>query len=357
MTAKCNARRSHDGSRVPQLMRLSVGMLCAALCGTVHPCAIGAQGRSTSDPRTDSGRTQLHVRYDADRWSVVAVTERGDSLTLYLDTGGGTCFLSTGAARRLGLVPVWSRQISPVSKTDSVQVVTLPRLSAQGMIPLPATEPPIGDRFLVFPDTDFSKDGFLGRTWFSGRVWVFDYPARTLAIRTRGLDRSAGPVGRVALGFQTDSVGQRTTQFPRLRVAVSGDSLDLLFDTWATVFPTPTAIAQFGDGGPPARGASFITQDVFDRWRQRHPDWRVIDRAQVIGKDTVPMILVPQVMIGGLASGPVWFTIRPTRNFHLGMSRWMDQQIDGALGGSALKYFRVTVDYPNAVALFERPGR
>jgi len=32
----------------------------------------------------------------------------------------------------------------------------------------------------------------------------------------------------------------------------------------------------------------------------------------------------------------------------------MDLPIAGALGGSALRYFRVVVDYPNAVAYFHR---
>ena len=53
--------------------------------------------------------------------------------------------------------------------------------------------------------------------------------------------------------------------------------------------------------------------------------------------------------------GPVWFTRRPDPNFHQFASFWTDKQVEGALGGSALKYFRVTLDYPNAVAVFERP--
>ena len=338
-------------------MRHSIATLGVALCSAMHASVVAGQDGRMPGLQSGAPPIPLHVRYDADRWSVVTVTQRGDSLTLYLDTGGGTCFLSTVAARRLGLAPMWSRQVSPVSGAESVQVVTLPPLSRQAAIPLPATEAPIGERFLVFPDTEFSKDGFLGRTWFAGLVWVFDYPARSLAVGAGPLLRDAGPLGRVSLGFQVDTAGKRTTQFPRVRVAVDGDSLDLLLDTGATVFLSPNAIASLADGGPAARAASFITQDVFDRWRARHPDWRVIDRAQVIGKDTVPMILVPQVIVGGLASGPVWFTIRPTRNFHQGMSRWMDRQIDGALGGSALKYFRVTADYPNGIALFERLSR
>jgi hypothetical protein len=42
-------------------------------------------------------------------------------------------------------------------------------------------------------------------------------------------------------------------------------------------------------------------------------------------------------------------------NFLDWMSQWTDAPIVGALGGSALQYFRVTLDYPRAVALFERP--
>jgi hypothetical protein len=37
------------------------------------------------------------------------------------------------------------------------------------------------------------------------------------------------------------------------------------------------------------------------------------------------------------------------------MSQWMDRRVEGALGGSALAFFRVTVDFPDAVAVFERP--
>ena len=67
------------------------------------------------------------------------------------------------------------------------------------------------------------------------------------------------------------------------------------------------------------------------------------------------MIEVPSISIGGHAVGPVWFTVRPDRNFHQFMSRWMDRRIEGAVGGSAFRYFRITLDYPNAVAEFEKP--
>jgi hypothetical protein len=52
--------------------------------------------------------------------------------------------------------------------------------------------------------------------------------------------------------------------------------------------------------------------------------------------------------------GPVWFTRRPDRNFHEYISSMMDARVEGALGGSALHFFRVTVDYPGRVAVFQQ---
>jgi hypothetical protein len=64
------------------------------------------------------------------------------------------------------------------------------------------------------------------------------------------------------------------------------------------------------------------------------------------------MIEVPEVLVGGHPVGPVWFTERANESFHDYMSRWMYRSIEGALGGSALRYFQVTLDYPAAVAHF-----
>jgi hypothetical protein len=66
------------------------------------------------------------------------------------------------------------------------------------------------------------------------------------------------------------------------------------------------------------------------------------------------MIQVRELRVGGQIVGPAWFTMRPDKNFHEFMSQWMDRPVDGALGGSVLRYFRVTLDYPGATATFER---
>jgi hypothetical protein len=115
---------------------------------------------------------------------------------------------------------------------------------------------------------------------------------------------------------------------------------------------TDSAHALLADGRPARRAASFISAAVFDRWRAAHPEWRVIERATSFG---APMIEVPEVEVAGYRIGPVWFEGRRAGVFEEWMSQWMDAPIVGALGGNALRFFRVTADYPNAVAVFEKP--
>jgi hypothetical protein len=197
-------------------------------------------------------------------------------------------------------------------------------------------------------------DGLLGREWFAGRVWTFDYPRHQLLLRSAGDLPPHSPKHRVALGFQTDSAGRRIVNFPRIRVLIDGDSLDLLFDTGAMTALTDSAHAALADGRPSRRASSFVIQSVFDRWRKHHPRWEVIEGADQLGDLTFPMIKVPDVEVGGFRVGPVWFTARPDQNF-VRFSLWMDRPIMGALGGSALQYVQVTIDYPGSVAVFARP--
>jgi hypothetical protein len=299
-----------------------------------------------------SGRA-LPARFLADRPYAVPVTARGDTLLLFLDTGGGANMLYTPALERLGLAAEWMR-----ADGDSMQLARLPAFSSGASIPLPGAASPTDDRLMVVPpqagSTD-AADGMLGRTWFADRVWRLDYPAHTLTLLGDGTPASASTSGthRVPLGFQADSAGRRTTHFPRIRVEIDGDSLDLLFDTGATANLTDAAWATLrGDGEPRERATSFIAQSVFERWRRRHPDWRVVEHADL--PLDMPMLQVPEVRVGGHTVGPAWFTMRPDRNFHQFMSQWMDRRVDGALGGSVLRYFRLTLDYPSATATFER---
>ena len=119
----------------------------------------------------------------------------------------------------------------------------------------------------------------------------------------------------------------------------------------AKLFVLPRNKKLLGDDLPLQRGASFLVRSVFEKWHQKHPEWRSFDMKTLTGG---AMIEVPEVVIGGYKVGPVWFTVQSDVGFQEVMKPLMDKPIVGALGGSALHYFRLTVDWPNAIAVFDR---
>jgi hypothetical protein len=194
------------------------------------------------------------------------------------------------------------------------------------------------------------EDGFLGTTWFQDRVWTLDYPAKEFTYHAANPPGVPAGAQVLRLGFRTDSLGRRLQHYPRIAVEVDGETLQLLFDTGATTILSDSALTALQDGRSPARATSFIARAVFDTWRTRHPEWRVIPRAEAFSG--MEMIEVPRVALGRLEVGPVWFTVRNDVNYR-NFSRSFDQPIVGALGGNALRAFRITLDYPRARAVFE----
>jgi peptidoglycan/xylan/chitin deacetylase (PgdA/CDA1 family) len=192
----------------------------------------------------------------------------------------------------------------------------------------------------------------LGQQWFADRVWTFDYPNKRLLLRADGDLPEGKAEHRVSLGFKASPSGKRAMHFPRIQVSIDGEAVDLLFDTGASTELTEAALSVLKDRRPAVRATSFITANLFEKWRKRHPEWRVIEGAEARSNEA--MIEVPKVVVAGHTVGPVWFTRRADKNFHEYMSQWMDKRIEGALGGNALYYFRVTVDYPRSVAVFEK---
>jgi hypothetical protein len=297
--------------------------------------------------------TAMPALYDGDRYFVQPVTSSGQTLTFYTDTGGGL-FIYRDSAERFGL------KITNAAEEgkEPFYVASLPTLRADATIPLPEWRQ---GRLPVIPrdakSHEFSskihEDGMLGQEWFAEHIWTFDYPKKRLLLRAPGdAPKVTGP-HRVELGFQKDEKGERALDFPRIRAEIDGTAFDLLLDTGATVELSETAAAALKDRGPRIRATSFIVASTFDDWTRRHPDWRVIRQADEYQNE--PMIRVPSVKVGGWEVGPVWFTRRADKNFHEFMSRFMDQTIEGALGGNVLRTFRLTIDYPGAAAYFEKP--
>jgi len=299
-----------------------------------------------SETTTDSGTVELPTQFAENRIVVTPRLRTGEQLTLLTDSGGGL-FLTVAAVQRLGF------EVTQRPGPDDLEqdVATLPPFAADATIPLIeefGRTLPVSEESLAQEGERI--DGLLGQKWFAERVWTFDYPARKL-LQHIGDDANLPEGQPVTLGFATDSSGRRWANFPRISVKIDGVIHDLLFDTGATVRLTDSPGPDLADAAPGCRGTCFIGHDIFNRWRRRHPDWRVIPGADA-NLNGAPMIEVPSVTLAGREAGPVWFVERPNWNFHHWMSQWMDRRIDGALGGSALQYFRVTVLYPRALALF-----
>ncbi len=317
-------------------------LLHGACAGSSDPSPTSA-ARPTGADRYEAcpGMLVVPTRYHEDRFIARPVVARtGEVIELYLDTGGNS-FLYADVVDRLGL-----RRVRVRPEPGALDEVQFPAVSPRGSMPLPHTR----DGRVLVMERDTAGEGYagmLGPEWFGGRRWLFDYPGRRLVLlRGRCHLRLMRSAHVVRLGFAEG------LHFPRIQATIDGETLNLLLDTGAHTRLAPEAHATLADGREPIRATSFITSTVFRRWERKHPDWQVV-RAAEMGSGQ-PMIRVPRLTVAGYTVGPVWFTRRADRNFHDFMSRWMDRRIDGALGGNALRHFRVEVDYPRQRAAFAK---
>ena len=290
-------------------------------------------------------QTALPVRYEEHRFFVEPVTTSGQKLLFFTDSGGGL-FIYKDAAEKLASVKTGK---------DGNEPIDFPAFKTGFSIPVPLGSDGklyVLDRTPNAPNLGDSQ-GMLGQAWFGGRIWTFDYPGKKLILWDKSPEifkkKSSKPV---TFGFKTDENNKRALNFPRIQVEIDGEVFELLFDTGATTFLTKEVLEALKDGGKEERATSFITNTTFEKWRKKHPEWRVIEKAEKTTGEA--MIEVPEIKIAGYTVGPVWFTRRADKNFHEFMSKFMDKQVEGAIGGNALRHFRITVDYPQARAIFEK---
>jgi hypothetical protein len=320
--------------------------------------ALGASAIEGSDGLIEPApgkAVTIPTRYSGDRFLAVPTAKGGEKLTMLADSAGGT-FLLGDVARRLKL------EISEMplegENGQKLRVADLPAFEPGAAIP-----PPLGykgAKTLVFeakpgqlPAFFKPYSGLLGQQWFAGRVWTFDYPGKRLLWRAPGDLPRHDAAHEVKLGFRKSATGERETNFARIPVQIDGETLDFVFDTGATNILPDDVLKQVGDGGPAERGTSFLARSQFAKWHKKHPDWRALEFVRTLTGSA--LIQVPQVTIGGFNVGPVWFTVQPDRAFHSYMASMMDKPTEGALGGSAFRQLVITVDWPNAIAVFERP--
>lgn len=326
-------------------LRVVLGLLAfSAGRGSHDPCTGAVHGRALP---VDFAGGLMFVR-----WHMRA----GNSLRFFLDTGGNTWLFPESLTRVPApidtLVQNGYKTFQVHFSSDLGDSLVLPVTpgpapsggwtdSATMMVSLQPPAPAFGIGGPV--------DGVLGGYWFADRVWVLDYPAHEILYNGSAQTGPADPGCWVPLGFQVyRPTGQRTTQFPRIAARIDGEEIQFLLDTGARTILSDSAWQIVGREEPRQRGASYITKSRFDEWHRRHPDWLTILHADAI--DSFPMIRVPRIRVGRETIGPVWFTQRPDRNFSQFMSRYTDQPVEGALGGSAWKGVTLVLDYPRARA-------
>lgn len=300
-----------------------------------------------------AGAQELPAQFDHDRIHLTVGAPDQTTLRIYTDSGGGWNAIGKAAVERLHLRSVGRVEIDERSTADAVD---FPALMSRGGVPAPSgDEPWLQGRLAVVPDTElFGDDAFLGSRWFGGRVWKIDYPKRSFSLLPGWTPAADDHV--IALGFAKDEDGQRALNFPRVTITVAGKAIEVLLDTGATAKLAPGAAATVKEAPGTLVGTSFIAKSTFDEWHAAHPGWRVIEDGDTVTGHAMPMIEVPEVSMGGVSFGPVWFTQRPDKNFREWMSSMMDQPIEGAIGGSGLKYLRIVLDYPAAKAYVHKPA-
>jgi hypothetical protein len=267
----------------------------------------------------------------------------GGTLSFFAHTGGGS-FLLGERARRAGIKPMADESGNLFVDMDVLLgQAGLPMSGHTEALMLPAAE----------GDLECGADGTLGQNWFSQHVWSIDFPGQQLSCYQPAL--SAEGEYTLPLTFKQDENGQRLAHLPVVKIEIDGMALPFILDTGAKLLPTAEAAEMMGYNPmmnmPVA--TSFIAESILEQWEAAHPEWRLIEHAdQELGN--VKLLEVPAISVAGQEVGPVWFCSRSDEHYLVYASRYTDRPVVGALGGSALQHFKLTLDYPNALAKFEK---
>lgn len=294
---------------------------------------------------TEAAGQKLPADFTHNRIHLVAHASDGTRLTAYVDSGGGADIIDPALQSRLKLASAGE----VVDEEGKFALVDYPSWLEKNGIPAPPDDERLRGKLLVMPLNHGSDyDVFLGAPWLSGRVWLIDYGRHEMILAPDW--KPTAKDHALPLGFQVDDRGMRPTSMPRMTVTIDGTPLDMLLDTGAMVTLTADGASAFHVEPGTIVGGGFIMKALFDEWRAKHPDWRVIEYGEAIGGAGNAMIEVPRVTVAGFTVGPVWFARRLDSNFAQWMSSMTDKPIVGAFGGSGLQYFRVVLDYPRSTA-------
>jgi hypothetical protein len=293
-------------------------------------------------------------------------TVTGDSIRAFCDTGGGISMIFPPVIRRLKLESKvktgFIKYIMPmkyIAYEDVIRDPNIPPLSLPRHFFIARYLKKVEEPVFFVPDEDGETkeilqimpevDAFLAQNFFMDKAWTFDYLNQQLWVNTPLSLKDTLSPNVQKLGFKKDENGLKKFGHPSMQIEVDGEVIDVLFDTGATSVLSENGRKQLGTTDLTI-GSSFIARSVFDNWRQKHPEWRYIEK----GEFSSDIIEVPRVKIGGHLVGPVLFAKRKDEVWSEGMINSMDKVVKGAIGGSGLKYFKVTADYNSELIKFDR---
>ncbi|MGE0131214.1 MAG: aspartyl protease family protein [Blastocatellales bacterium] len=249
-----------------------------------------------------------------------------------LDTGGGAFILAESLANDIGLKPTGPEakeegsRFAP-TKVSSARVgdMELNLNNARSVIVL-------GQKSILTGDP---AEGMMPGHLLARYHVIFDYPAKkfTLAqpeiLKPRGA-RVASPIGK-------------NSGFPRIELQIDGANYGFLLDTGATF--------------------TMISIEALNAWGAKHTGWRratgAVGGANMMGgamENAATMMRLPEMRWAEFQLKGVAAVSRPKGTFETYMSQMMAQPIIGALGGNALRAFRIEIDYANGVTYLEKTG-
>lgn len=299
------------------------------------------------------------------RFYIKMRTQHGDTLLAFGDSGGGISMMNPNAIDKYGMQAKVKtgllRGIMPlhyVAFADAVADRSIPEpvLLRDKILRHPFAR--VTESFLLVPPLDdelklitkvMAFDIFLGQNFFMGKAWTIDYVRQQIWENTPLAASDAGKPGVQRIGLRRNNNGDAVYGHCSMFIEVDGQIIEVLFDSGASII--------LSDDGKKALnttdatiGGSFIAKSIFDKWHHDHPEWKYYPHADV--KQDV--IEVPKITIGGNEVGPVLFACRPDKVWSEDMLGTMDKVVKGAIGGSALQYLKVTVDYNSALIKFEK---
>lgn len=296
----------------------------------------------TASPSGGADTVTVPIALDHNRMLVKAEIQRADGAwrkaLLWIDTGNPDCLLSEPFARDLGI----DLSVAQQAADGSPLPLEVPPPVGVRIGGMPLDFSGVKTKVLFEPRWLFStmhNDANLPSTVLRQFQVVIDYPRRQLTLARPGTLAPRGVRAAAAVHPQTGIV--------QIDAVIGGDSLSLALDNGASY--------------------SFISDDVFARLVDRHPDWPrctgAIGCANIWGwwpgEPAWPVARVDELSWGpvrltgvGIVGLPGFFQ----RGASLG--DWYSQKtarpVEGFLGPNAFKAFRIEIDYAGSAVYFEQ---